>query len=87
MIAYISFRFQFFFAISGIIALLHDVLVVIGLFSLFQWQLDSSFVAAVLTIFGYSINDTVVIFDRIRENEARMKRANSYEDMVDKSVW
>lgn len=87
MIAYISFRFQFVFAISGIIALLHDVLVVVGLFSLFQWQIDSSFVAAVLTIFGYSINDTVVIFDRIRENEAKMRRADSYEDMVDKSVW
>ena len=87
MIAYISFRFQFVFAISGIIALLHDVLVVVGIFSLFQWQIDSSFVAAVLTIFGYSINDTVVIFDRIRENEAKMKRGDSYEDMVDKSVW
>ena len=87
MIAYISFRFQFVFAISGIIALLHDVLVVLGIFSLFQWQIDSSFVAAVLTIFGYSINDTVVIFDRIRENEAKMKRGDSYEDMVDKSVW
>ncbi|MDO0824971.1 protein translocase subunit SecF [Desulfosporosinus nitroreducens] len=87
MIAYISFRFQFVFAISGIIALLHDVLVVVGLFSLFQWQIDSTFVAAVLTIFGYSINDTVVIFDRIRENEAKMKRGDSYEDMVDKSVW
>ncbi|SPF46523.1 Protein translocase subunit SecF [Candidatus Desulfosporosinus infrequens] len=87
MIAYISFRFQFVFAISAIIALLHDVLVVVGLFSLFQWQIDASFVAAVLTIFGYSINDTVVIFDRIRENEAKMKRGDSYEDMVDKSVW
>jgi preprotein translocase subunit SecF len=87
MIAYISFRFQFVFAISGIIALLHDVLVVVGLFSIFQWQIDSSFVAAVLTIFGYSINDTVVIFDRIRENETRMRRGDSYEDMVDKSVW
>jgi preprotein translocase subunit SecF len=87
MIAYISFRFQFVFAISGIIALLHDVLVVVGLFSIFQWQIDSTFVAAVLTIFGYSINDTVVIFDRIRENETKMRRGDSYEDMVDKSVW
>lgn len=87
MIAYITIRFQFVFAISGIIALLHDVLVVVGLFSLFQWEVDSTFVAAVLTIFGYSINDTVVIFDRIRENQAKMKRGESYEDMVDKSVW
>lgn len=87
MIAYITIRFQFVFAISGIIALLHDVLVVVGLFSLFRWEIDATFVAAVLTIFGYSINDTVVIFDRIRENETKMKRADSYEDMVDKSVW
>lgn len=87
MIAYISFRFQFAFAVSGIIALLHDVLVVVGLFSLFQWQIDASFIAAILTIFGYSINDTVVIFDRIRENEGRMRAKDSYEDMVDKSVW
>jgi protein translocase subunit secF/protein translocase subunit secD len=87
MIAYITVRFQFVYAISGIIALLHDVLLTVGIFSLFQWQIDSSFIAAVLTIFGYSINDTVVIFDRVRENEARMKRGDSYEDMVDKSVW
>ena len=87
MIIYITFRFQFVFAISGIIALLHDVLLVIGVFSLFQWEIDSTFVAAILTIVGYSINDTVIIFDRIRENETKMKRADSYEDMVDKSIW
>ena len=87
MIGYITIRFQFVFAISGIIALLHDVLVVVGLFSLFQWEIDSSFVAAILTVFGYSINDTVIIFDRIRENEAKLKRTDSYEDMVDKSIW
>ena len=87
MIGYITIRFQFVYAISGIIALLDDVLVVLGIFSLFQWQIDSSFVAAVLTIFGYSINDTVIIFDRVRENEAQLKRGDSYEDMVDKSVW
>lgn len=87
MIAYITIRFEFVFAISAIIALVHDVLVVVGIFSLFRWEVDSTFVAAILTIFGYSINDTVVIFDRIRENATKMKRADSYEDMVDKSVW
>ncbi|MBC2727749.1 protein translocase subunit SecF [Desulfosporosinus sp.] len=87
MIGYITIRFQFVFAISAILALLHDVLVVVGVFSLFQWEIDSTFVAAVLTVFGYSINDTVIIFDRIRENEGKMKRADSYEDMMDKSVW
>lgn len=87
MIAYITIRFEFVFAISAIIALVHDVLVVVGIFSLFRWEVDSTFVAAILTIFGYSINDTVVIFDRIRENATKMKRTDSYEDMVDKSVW
>ncbi len=87
MLAYISFRFQLAFAISGIIALLHDILVTVGIFSIFQIQIDATFVAAILTVFGYSINDTVVIFDRIRENETRLKRGESYEDMVDKSVW
>lgn len=87
MIGYITIRFQFVFAISGIIALLHDVVMVVGLFSLFQWEIDSTFVAAILTVFGYSINDTVIIFDRIRENEVKMRRGDDYEDMVDKSIW
>lgn len=87
MICYITIRFQFVYAISGIIALLHDVLVVVGIFSIFQFVVDATFIAAVLTIFGYSINDTVIIFDRVRENEAKMRRTDSYEDMVDKSVW
>lgn len=87
MIIYITFRFQFVFAISAILALFHDVLIVVGVFSLFQWEIDATFVAAILTIVGYSINDTVIIFDRIRENEPKLKRGESYEDMVDKSVW
>lgn len=87
MLIYISFRFQIAFAFSGIAALLHDILITVGIFSIFQWPVDSTFVAAILTIFGFSINDTVVIFDRIRENEPRMKRGDSYEEMVDKSIW
>lgn len=87
MLIYIGFRFQFAYAVSGILALLHDVIITVGVFSLFQWEVDATFVAAILTIFGYSINDTVVIFDRIRENEPRLKRGESYEDMVDKSIW
>lgn len=87
MIGYISIRFKFNYAISGIIALLHDVLIVLGVFSIFQIEIDATFVAAILTVFGYSINDTVVIFDRIRENEGRMKKSDDLEDMVDKSIW
>lgn len=85
MMAYITLRFEWRFAISGIIALFHDVLIVLAIFSIFQFEINSFFVAAVLTIFGYSINDTIVVFDRIRENLGRIKR----EDLattVDKSI-
>lgn len=87
ILLYITFRFRFDYAVSGVITLVHDVFIILGVFSLFQWQIDATFIAAVLTIFGYSINDTVVILDRIRENERRMKKKDSYEDMVDKSIW
>jgi preprotein translocase SecF subunit len=68
MIIYISFRFQLKFAIAAMAALLFDAFVVIAAFSVFRLELNSPFVASVLTIVGYSINDTIVIFDRIREN-------------------
>lgn len=86
MIIYITFRFEFKFAIAGIIALLHDVLVVLGAFSLFRIEVDSSFVAAILTILGYSINDTIVIFDRIRENLKTHKKSESFKDLVNRSI-
>lgn len=69
MLVYITFRFEFFFGLSAVIALIHDILVVIGVYALFQIQVNSPFIAAILTILGYSINDTIVVFDRIRENE------------------
>ncbi|MDR1961113.1 MAG: protein translocase subunit SecD, partial [Gracilibacteraceae bacterium] len=87
MLFYIALRFRLNYAIAGILTLLQDVLIVAGVFSVFQWQVDSTFIAAVLTVFGYDINDTVVIYDRIRENEKKLKRRDSFEDMVDKSVW
>lgn len=74
MVAYISFRFEWRFALAGNLALFHDILVTLAFFSLFQWEVNSSFIAAILTIFGYSINDTIVVFDRIRENLGRVKR-------------
>lgn len=85
MVIYITVRFELRFAISGICALFHDVLIVLSLFSIFQWEVNSAFVAAILTIFGYSINDTIVIFDRIRENLGRVKRENLAET-VNKSI-
>lgn len=85
MLIYIGFRFEFLFGVSAVVALLHDVLVTIGLFALFRWEVDSSFVAAILTIIGYSINDTIVIFDRIREN-LRMRKKESLEELVNRSI-
>ncbi len=78
MIVYITIRFEFKFALAGIIALVHDILVTLGIFSIFQLEVDSTFIAAILTIFGYSINDTIVIFDRIREN-LRMQKSKKLE--------
>jgi len=71
---YVWFRFEWQFAIGVVLSLAHDVLVVAGIFSLFQWDFDLSIVAALLTILGYSVNDTVVVSDRIRENLRKFKR-------------
>ncbi len=87
MIAYISYRFEFRFGVAGIVALIHDVLIVLGIFSILQKEIDASFVAALLTIVGFSINDTIVIFDRIRENLKSMKKGESMLEMVDRSIW
>ncbi len=87
MVIYITIRFEFKQGIAAIIALLHDTLVVTGIFSLLQIEVDTAFVAAVLTIIGYSINDTIVIFDRIRENLRMRKKGESLEDLVNKSLW
>ena len=87
MIAYITFRFEFKFAIAAIIALIIDVLVVLSYFSLFQMEMDSSFVAALLTVVGYSVNGTIVIFDRIRENLKIHRRSESLGEMIDNSIW
>ncbi|HAU32082.1 MAG: Protein-export membrane protein SecF [Desulfotomaculum sp. 46_296] len=87
MIIYITVRFEFKQGLAAIIALLHDVLVVTGIFSLFRIEIDSAFVAAILTIIGYSINDTIIIFDRIRENMLRRQKGEIIEDVVNKSIW
>lgn len=85
MLIYISFRFQFSYGLSAIFALIHDVLVVLSLYVIFQIPVNSPFVAAMLTVVGYSINDTIVVFDRIRENMKRAKR-NAYEEVAEMSV-
>ena len=87
MIAYITFRFELRFALAAIIALIIDVMVTLSYFSLLHLEIDSSFVAALLTVVGYSVNGTIVIFDRIRENLHTHRRNESMEDMVDNSIW
>ncbi len=74
IVAYVWFRFEWQFAVGAVLALTHDVLVTAGIFSLFQFEFDLSIVAALLTILGYSVNDTVVVSDRIRENLRKFKR-------------
>lgn len=85
MVIYISFRFEFKFGIAAVVSLLHDVIVTVGVFSMLQIEVDSAFVAAILTIIGYSINDTIVLFDRIRENR-RGSRKEDRATLVDRSI-
>lgn len=87
MVIYITIRFEFKQGIAAIIALLHDVLIVVGVFSIFRIEVDSAFIAAILTIIGYSINDTIIIFDRIRENLRLQKKGQVLEDLVNLSIW
>jgi len=85
MLIYITFRFEWSFGLAAVLALFHDVLIVCGIFSLFRWEVNSAFIAAILTIIGYSINDTIVIFDRVREN-LRMKKRDPLATLLDKSI-
>ena len=88
IVVYVSFRFEFKFGLAAVLALVHDVLVVLAAFSLTQRQLDSSFVAALLTIVGYSINDTIVIFDRIRENlKLHFRRGGDVAELANRSIY
>ena len=73
ILAYIWLRFEWQFAVGGVLALLHDVVITVGIFAVFQIKFDLNIVAALLTILGYSINDTVVVFDRLRENLMKYK--------------
>lgn len=79
MLIYISIRFETVFGIAAIIALFHDVLFLISIYAIFGITVNSSFIAAVLTIVGYSINDTIVVFDRVRENIKREKNKDHFE--------
>ncbi|MCG7410341.1 protein translocase subunit SecF [Paenibacillus sp. ACRRX] len=89
IIIYVSIRFEWRFAISAVIALLHDAFMVISVFSIFRLEVNLPFIIAILTIIGYSINDTIVIFDRIRENLrfAKVRNWNDLAHLVNDSVY
>ncbi len=87
MIIYITIRFELRFALAAIVALIIDVLVTLTWFSVLHLEIDSSFVAALLTVVGYSVNGTIVVFDRIRENLHTHRRSESLGDLVDASIW
>jgi preprotein translocase SecF subunit len=79
MLIYIAIRFEFNFGVAAIVALLHDIVITLTVYAIFNIPLNTPFIVAILTIIGYSINDTIVIFDRIRENQKKMRRVSHAE--------
>ena len=82
---YLAIRFEWKFAVAAIVANLHDVVIILGFFAAFQWEFSLSVLAAVLAVLGYSVNESVVIFDRIRENFRKMRRASTVE-VIDSAI-
>ncbi len=74
IVIYLAFRFEWRFAVAAIIANLHDVVIILGFFALFQWEFSLPVLAAVLAVLGYSVNESVVVFDRVRENFRKMRK-------------
>ncbi len=88
ILIYVAIRFQFKFGLASVVALLHDTIIMIGFVSLFEIEMDITIIAAILTILGYSINDTIVVFDRIRENTEKIStNKDEYIMIVNRSIW
>ncbi|MDD9855248.1 MAG: protein translocase subunit SecF, partial [Gammaproteobacteria bacterium] len=85
VLVYVTFRFEWRFAVGSVIALAHDVLVTVGIFSLFQFEFSLPVLAAVLAVIGYSLNDTIVVYDRIRENFRKMRKHGAV-DIINISI-
>jgi len=85
MLLYIAFRFEWIYGAAAVLAVFHDVLITLGLFKIFGFEISLTVIAALLTLVGYSMNDTIVIFDRIRENN-RLLRKEAFADVVNKSI-
>jgi preprotein translocase subunit SecF len=79
ILMYIAFRFEWTYGAAAVIAVFHDVLVTLGFFSIFQWEVSLTVIAALLTLVGFSVNDTIVVFDRIRENRRLHRRESLYK--------
>lgn len=86
LIIYVSARFEYKYAVATLVALMHDLLITVGIYSIVGREVTTATVAAILTILGYSLYDTIIVFDRVRENAPRAKRGG-YGDMVNKSIW
>ncbi len=85
IMVYLAFRFEWRFSVATVVANLHDVIIILGFFSLFQWEFSLPVLAAVLAILGYSVNESVVVFDRVRENFRKMRKA-SVDEVMDASI-
>jgi preprotein translocase subunit SecF len=85
IMVYLAFRFEWKFAVAAIIANLHDVIIILGFFAFFQWEFSLSVLAAVLAVLGYSVNESVVIFDRIREAFRRYRKMTTHE-VIDHAI-
>ena len=85
IMVYLAFRFEWKYAVAAIIANLHDVIIILGFFAFFQWEFSLAVLAAVLAVLGYSVNESVVIFDRIRENFRRYRKMNTHE-IIDNAI-
>ena len=85
IIAYLALRFEWRFAIAAIIANMHDVIIILGFFAFFQWEFNLTVLAAILAVLGYSVNESVVVFDRVRENFRKMRKSSVVE-VIDNAI-
>ena len=85
MLVYIAFRFEWIYGVAAVLAVFHDILITLGIFALFHWEISLTVIAALLTLVGYSMNDTIVVFDRIREN-VRTRRRDSLAQIANDSI-
>jgi len=85
IVGYLALRFEWRFAVSAIIANMHDVIIILGFFAFFQWEFNLTVLAAILAVLGYSVNESVVVFDRVRENFRKMRKANTIQ-VIDNAI-